>query len=518
MVRGTQAQPAEGQQSPPPTVGGRYDIGPLLGAGGTASVYRAHDRVLGRDVAVKLFHPGVLGSDERRLNREMHALGKLRHPGVVEAYAVGVEGSQAFLAMQLVDGHTLADRLAYGPLPLAVTIALGSRVADTLAHVHEHGVTHRDLKPGNVLLGPHGALISDFGVAKLVDDTLFTNTGVIVGTACYMAPEQVSGDAVGPPADIYALGLVLLECVTGYREYGGGPLESAVARLHRRPQVPEYLPPGLAALLRRMTRSEPADRPAAGEVSLTLRSLSLQDSLSPAAFVETPEPEQPAGEPDVHAPTPEPSTSRALLRAPRRRERRPRAAMIAAGAAASVLAAAGLAAAFPATVEDASDHTVVSPPSAPPMPPPVQLSIPEAVPPVPVPPTTTVTPVVKENPPATKHRRPSATTTHSPTTTPPPPSQRSTRNGPTTVPEPQVAPESPVMPDGPEPSDSQPTGQTPSWTPSLPSEPGPSGQDSAVSRKLQDKLGNPDRKLQDKLSGLDRKLRDKGEGGAPNPG
>lgn len=285
MIRRTQA-PAGGQPSPPPIVGGRYEIGPLLGSGGTAAVYRARDRVLRREVAIKLFHPGVLGSDQRRLNRELAALTKLDHPGVVEPYEVGMHGTQAFLAMQLVDGRTLADRLSQGPLTAAVTIALGSRIADTLAHVHEKGVTHRDLKPGNVLLGSDGALISDFGVAKLVDDTMFTGTGVIVGTACYMAPEQVSGQTVGPPADVYALALVLLECVTGHREYEGGPLEAAVARLHRSPVVPDDIPDGLARLLRRMTHPDPVRRPAARTVALDLRGIPLCTPTDSAAETE----------------------------------------------------------------------------------------------------------------------------------------------------------------------------------------------------------------------------------------
>ena len=138
--------------------------------------------------------------------------------------------------------------------------------------MHANGVVHRDVKPGNVLLDGDGrAQLTDFGIARLVDATRVTATGLVVGTAAYMAPEQVRGEVVGPPADIYALGLVLLEAVTGRREFEGGALESAIARLHRSPVVPASVPEPLASAIRRMTAADPADRPAASDVAAALR-------------------------------------------------------------------------------------------------------------------------------------------------------------------------------------------------------------------------------------------------------
>jgi hypothetical protein len=149
---------------------------------------------------------------------------------------------------------------------------MGTTLAGALAHVHANGVVHRDVKPGNVLLDGDGrAQLTDFGIARLVDATRVTATGLVVGTAAYMAPEQVRGEVVGPPADIYALGLVLLEAVTGRREFEGGALESAIARLHRSPVVPPSVPEPLASMVRRMTATDPADRPAASQVAAALR-------------------------------------------------------------------------------------------------------------------------------------------------------------------------------------------------------------------------------------------------------
>jgi hypothetical protein len=155
---------------------------------------------------------------------------------------------------------------------------LGAQLAEALAHVHAHGVTHRDLKPANILLARDRALIADFGVARLVDATRVTATGATVGTAAYLAPEQVLGERPGPPADVYALGLVLLECLSGVREYQGTPAESAVVPLHRQPDVPADLPNQLSATLRAMTAREPDARPTAATAA---RALLGEDEIPP---------------------------------------------------------------------------------------------------------------------------------------------------------------------------------------------------------------------------------------------
>ncbi|MDT7724537.1 MAG: eukaryotic-like serine/threonine-protein kinase [Actinomycetota bacterium] len=255
----------------PAVIADRYEMGRLIGRGATARVFRAYDRTERRQVAMKLFNSGAVATEERRRLIEIRILSGLKHPGLVALYDTGTQGGQAFLTMELVEGPNLADRLAAGPLGAVEVTALAIRLADALAYVHERGVTHRDLKPANVLLDPDHPLISDFGIAQAFDSTRVTATGMVVGTAAYMAPEQVLGEEVGPPSDVYALGLVLLECLTGVREYNGTMVESAIVRLHRSPRIPAGLPHRLEEVLRGMTALRPSERPTARAVHQALR-------------------------------------------------------------------------------------------------------------------------------------------------------------------------------------------------------------------------------------------------------
>src|SRR5205823_4403033 len=144
---------------------------------------------------------------------------------------------------------------------------LGAQIGNALAYVHGHGTIHRDIKPANILIDREGQpKITDFGIARLVDSARRTATGVTVGTAAYLSPEQVTGAEVGPACDVYSLGLVLLECLTGRREYPGTGAEAALARLHRPPEIPASLPRPWPGLLAAMTDSDPSRRPAAAEV------------------------------------------------------------------------------------------------------------------------------------------------------------------------------------------------------------------------------------------------------------
>ncbi|WP_155546319.1 serine/threonine-protein kinase [Amycolatopsis camponoti] len=251
---------------PPELLAGRYEVGRLIGSGGTARVYRAYDVRLAREVAVKIYDREVVALDQRRRLREMSIQGSITHPGVVALLDSGATHGRTYLVMQLVEGENLAERLLGGPMPAAEVTALADGLTDALAHVHARRVVHRDLKPANVFLSAHGPLIGDFGIAHALDTTHITGTGVVPGTAAYLAPEQVGGEPAGPPADVYALGLILLECLTGRREYPGTMIEAAMARLTRPPRIPEGLPPSLAHTIRRMTHREPADRPTAAEV------------------------------------------------------------------------------------------------------------------------------------------------------------------------------------------------------------------------------------------------------------
>jgi eukaryotic-like serine/threonine-protein kinase len=253
---------------------GRYELGPLLGRGAMAEVYRATDLLLDRPVAVKLFAAAQDPLDRRRSMDEGRTLARLSAPGLVTVFDLGLVDNRPYLVMELVDGPSLRDRLLAGPLTAAQTTRLGAPLADALAHAHERGIVHRDVKPSNVLLGKDFApRLVDFGIALLAGGIRLTAANEIVGTPAYLSPEQVRGETVGPATDIYALGLVLLECLTGeVVYYGTGWLETALARLHRQPTIPPGLPAGLADLLTAMTAADPADRPSATECATALRS------------------------------------------------------------------------------------------------------------------------------------------------------------------------------------------------------------------------------------------------------
>jgi eukaryotic-like serine/threonine-protein kinase len=253
---------------------GRYELGEVLGVGGSAIVYRGRDRRTERGVALKRFFAGVDGPDRLRQHREVRTLARLDHPGLVRLLDAGTEHGRAHLVTDLVEGPTLARRLEDGPLPVAEVVELGAALADALAYIHAEEVTHRDIKPANVLLDPDdGPRLADFGIALVVDATRVTTTDAVVGTAAYMAPEQLRGGPVGAAADVYALGLVLLEAATGELGLPGVGLEPVLSRLTMSPRIPDGLPPGLRALLQAMTDLRVARRPSAHQVATRLRAL-----------------------------------------------------------------------------------------------------------------------------------------------------------------------------------------------------------------------------------------------------
>ncbi len=262
-------------------LGDRYRLEELLGSGGMADVHRATDLRLNRPVAVKIFRPGTDADGEQRFHEEAQLLGNLSHPGLVAVYDSGVERDHAYLVTELVDGWTLRETLDQQRLPLEEVTRVGTDLADVLAYVHEQGVVHRDVKPSNVLLDRDGRVrLADFGISRLAGASGLTTEDAALGTASYMAPEQVQGDRVGPPADVYALGLVLLEAVTGRMEYPGGSWEAATERLSRPPVVPDDLPVRLRRALRFMTESDPARRPTAAQAAAMLGRVSAGDVVA----------------------------------------------------------------------------------------------------------------------------------------------------------------------------------------------------------------------------------------------
>ena len=248
----------------PLVLDGRYRVGERLGGGGASDVYRAVDLRLGRSVAVKMFRSRAGAHSDRRCGDEARLLAALNHPGLVAVYDAGWHDDREFLVLQLIDGRTLGRRIAAGPLVPQDVVRIGAVLADVLHHVHARNIVHRDVKPSNVLCADDGSVfLADFGISHPAGAEETDCSGVVVGTAPYLAPEQVQGGRVGPPCDVYALGLVLLECLTGKREYPGGQLEAAMARLHREPVVPDHTPAPLGRLIRAMTALDPAARPTA---------------------------------------------------------------------------------------------------------------------------------------------------------------------------------------------------------------------------------------------------------------
>lgn len=254
----------------------RYDLGDRLGTGGMADVYRATDRVLHREVAVKVLRDTAdTETDRARFTAEARTLARLSHVNLVMVLDAGMTTDQPFLVMELVEGTTLSERVQAGPLAPDEVAEIAAQLADALAYAHGQGIVHRDVKPGNVLLGHNGRVkLADFGIARLIGDTVrHTRTGTAIGTAAYLSPEQVRGDEVTPAADVYSLGLVLLEILSGERAFPGTPTESALARLNRDPDLPESLPEPWRQLLGAMTARDPAARPTAEAVARDLRTL-----------------------------------------------------------------------------------------------------------------------------------------------------------------------------------------------------------------------------------------------------
>lgn len=273
----------------------RYLLKERIGVGGAAEVYAADDLLLHRQVAVKLFRSDTELSDERRVLAEMRTLAGLNHAGIVTVFDAGLADGDSpfthpFIVMELVRGRSLKARLTSGPLPEHDVALLATSIASTLVYLHEQGLVHRDIKPANVLLAEpqpgneFTAKLSDFGVALVSGATRVTSVGLTVGSANYLAPEQLGGGDLGPPLDVYSFGLVLLESLTARQAFPGQGLEAAMARLQGPPVVPDEVPEHWARLIEHMTQTDPAARPTAGEVLETVKSFTAPGSAAVPSF------------------------------------------------------------------------------------------------------------------------------------------------------------------------------------------------------------------------------------------
>lgn len=273
--------------APVAVLAGRYRLGAALGRGGMSTVYRGWDQKLERNVAVKIFaSDDPIAADRERRLREARVLAAARHPHLVALFDAewpvhpDVQ-RQAFLVMELVEGESLHRRIDRdGPDPdLAMRVC--AQLGAALEYLHARGIVHRDVKPANILIEDADGSVKlvDFGIAWLSGSERITTTGIVLGTAAYLSPEQVSGDEAGAASDIYSLGLVVLECLTGRREYPGSPAEAGVARLVRAPLIPPGLSEGWRSLLGGMTQRDPAARPSASQLVRAVGSLLEQADL-----------------------------------------------------------------------------------------------------------------------------------------------------------------------------------------------------------------------------------------------
>src|SRR3954452_3679523 len=250
---------------------GRYRLLDVVGHGGMAVVHRGHDDVLDRDVAIKLLRPAYANDEDfvARFRREARHAAALHHPNIVTIHDRGIdpESGVDYIVMQFVDGPDL-DRLlsAEGRLPLGQALRIGVETARALQMAHEHGIVHRDVKPGNILIDRDGtARVADFGIARAISENNATTTGVILASPQYASPEQVLGEPVAPASDIYSLGVVLYDAITGQRPFDGPPPAAvALERLRVRPAPPSAvvhdLPPAIDRIILRALEREPNER------------------------------------------------------------------------------------------------------------------------------------------------------------------------------------------------------------------------------------------------------------------
>lgn len=278
---------AAGEDATGRMLGGRYLLEAVIGRGGMATVYRARDEVLGRDVAVKFFRSG---NEAAREESELAVLASLDHHSLINLLDAGIDDPgigqpTRYLVMALVHGTDLHSRISDAPMAPRHIAEIGFDLAEALDYIHAHNVIHRDIKPSNILLVDYGdeaprarAKLTDFGIALTEDIERLTAVGTTTGTAAYLSPEQAMGGDVGYSSDVYSLGLVLLECFTRRVEYPGTLVESAVARISRDPVIPDSLGEHWRSLLAAMTARDASARPTRHELVAALKQTVIAES------------------------------------------------------------------------------------------------------------------------------------------------------------------------------------------------------------------------------------------------
>ncbi|MFC7528939.1 protein kinase [Actinoplanes sp. GCM10030250] len=260
------------------TLGGRYRLEERIAGGGMGDVWRGTDEVLGRIVAVKILLPALLDEPgfAERFRGEARTMATINHPGVVDVYDYGSDQQIAFLVMEYVEGDALSRTLSrVGRLTPARTMALVAQAADALQAAHANGIVHRDVKPGNLLVRPNGTLVlTDFGIARSAMVGQLTVAGAVLGTASYISPEQAAGDVATAASDVYALGVVAYQCLSGHRPFDGStPIEIAMKHVRENPRpLPGDIPPAVRAIVDRAMSKDPSARwPSASAMATVAR-------------------------------------------------------------------------------------------------------------------------------------------------------------------------------------------------------------------------------------------------------